>query len=140
MPDHDGSALACVPSIGLTRRVTGKRRSSPEKGGYDRRGPGRPGAGRPQSSSSRIVASALRIRRETCIWESPTRSAIWVCGSSSSKRIRRDLALARGQVRQNRSQGGALFGALEASSSSPIDSSGSPSSSLPAGTESDSVV
>ena len=43
----------------------------------------------PGCAASRRVVSAWRISRETCIWESPTRSPIAACVSSSWKRSRR---------------------------------------------------
>src|SRR5205823_4361608 len=91
-----------------------------------------------QPSCVRIRSSERRIRRETCICEMPTRSAICVWVSPSSNRMRR--------ISRSRSGSAASAGSSEvrssvrsySSSSWPIVSIGSSSSSPPGPAESDS--
>jgi len=79
------------------------------------------------------------MRRETCIWERPTRWAIWVCGSPSSKRIRR---ISRSRAGSRSSAGASAARCSERSnpaSSVPIVSIGSRSSSPLGPLESETV-
>ena len=69
--------------------------------------------GASMSTASRSSARALRRRRETCIWDTPTRSAICVWVKPPTKRSSMILAVALGKLIHRARQGGPDVDQLE---------------------------
>ena len=111
-PDRDRAALARVAG-GLAVAPAGR---NPRQGQGRAGSPPLPRAADGGSSPALPASppSDLRIRRETCIWERPTRLAIWVWGRPSSKRMRRISRSRAGRASSAGASVGAVLAALEA--------------------------
>ena len=93
------TSYAQHPLLARPRGSSRRARRNPRRArACTRSPPARGASGAFSRAASRIVVSDLRIKRETCICDSPTAWAICVCGRPSSKRMRR-ISRSRGARR-----------------------------------------